>query len=237
MQINQEKHVYQLAFLPRFFPVNCYIVEEKESLTLIDTALPYSVKGILRAASTIGKPITRIVLTHGHDDHVGSLDALKQALPDVPVLISKRDSRLLSGDRSLDPDEPDTPVRGGLAKKLKTRADNFIEEGDSIGSLKVIASPGHTPGHMAFLDTRTNALIAGDAFQTRAGIAVSGQLRITFPFPAMATWHKEIALESARKLKELRPSLLAVGHGKMLVQPEAAINQAIAEAEQKLARS
>ncbi|MES9793628.1 MBL fold metallo-hydrolase, partial [Priestia megaterium] len=38
--------LYQLTFLPRFFPVNCYLVEEKDSLTLIDAALPYSASGI-----------------------------------------------------------------------------------------------------------------------------------------------------------------------------------------------
>src|SRR5690606_31675869 len=62
---------------------------------------------------------------------------------------------------------------------------------------------------MAFLDTRTGALIAGDAFQTKGGIAVAGQLRPGFPFPALATWHQRTALESAKKLGKHRPSLLA----------------------------
>lgn len=51
-----------------------------------------------------------------------------------------------------------------------------------------------------------------------------------FPFPAMATWNKETALQSARKLLEYKPSLLAVGHGKMLKQPEKAITHAITKA-------
>jgi len=59
-----------------------YLVEEHDGLTLGDAALPYSVKGILQAARQIGKPITRIVLTHAHANHVGALDALKRALPD-----------------------------------------------------------------------------------------------------------------------------------------------------------
>lgn len=234
MRIIREQSVYQLTFLPRFFPVNCYLVEEDDGLTLIDAALPYSWKGILQAADKIGKPITRIVLTHAHDDHVGALDALKQTLPDVSVHISRRDSRLMAGDITLDPSEPDTPIRGGVPKKLTTRADVLLEEGDRIGSLLAVAAPGHTPGSYAFLDTRNNALIAGDAFQTRGGIAVSGQLRPWFPFPAMATWNKQAALESARKLRDFRPSLLAVGHGEMLNQPAAAIEHAIAQAERNL---
>ncbi|MDO3676424.1 MBL fold metallo-hydrolase [Paenibacillus ehimensis] len=234
MQIKQERTVYQLTFMPRLFPVNCYFVEEDDGLTLIDAALPYSAKGILQAANTIGKPIARIVLTHAHDDHVGALDKLKQALPGVPVHISARDARLLTGDVTLDPGEPDAPVRGGVPKNVRTRADVLLQDGDRVGSLLAVAAPGHTPGSMAFLDTRNRALIAGDAFQTRGGIAVSGQVRPWFPFPAMATWSKELALESARKLREHRPSLLAVGHGSMLGEPGKAIDRAIADAERNL---
>jgi glyoxylase-like metal-dependent hydrolase (beta-lactamase superfamily II) len=232
MKMTRMENVYQLAFLPRFFPVNCYLVEEQDGLTLIDAALPYSSKAILRSAERIGKPITRIVLTHAHDDHIGALDALKELLPGVPVHISARDARLLAGDVSLDPGEPDTPIRGGVPKKVKTRPDVLLADGDRIGSLLAIAAPGHTPGSMAFLDTRSRALIAGDAIQTRGGVAVSGQMKPLFPFPAMATWSKQLALESVRKLLEHKPSLLAVGHGRMLPKPAAALERAIGDAEQ-----
>lgn len=136
----------------------------------------------------------------------------------------------MSGDITLDPNEPDTPIRGGVPKNLKTRADILLQNGDQIGSLIAIAAPGHTPGSMAYFDTRSRTLIAGDAFQTRGGMAVTGQLRPLFPFPAMATWNKETALQSAHKLLEYNPSLLAVGHGKMLKQPEKAITHAITKA-------
>lgn len=234
MRITHVQTVYQLAFLPTLFPVNCYLVEEEDGLTLIDAALPYSAKGIMQAAGRIGKPITKIVLTHGHDDHIGALDALKLSLPDVPVYISERDSRLLSGDRSLDANEPDTPIKGGVPTKVKTRADVLLQDGDRIGSLLAISTQGHTPGSMSFLDTRNQALIAGDALQTRAGTAVSGQYRVWFPFPAMATWDKQTSLESVRKLSAYNPSLLAVGHGRMIASPGAAIERAIAAAERNL---
>jgi hypothetical protein len=64
---------------------------------------------------------------------------------------------------------------------------------------------------MSFFDSRTQDLIAGDAFQTRGGIAVSGQFQWLFLFPALATWHTVSSLESAIKLTELNPKLLAVG--------------------------
>jgi glyoxylase-like metal-dependent hydrolase (beta-lactamase superfamily II) len=211
------------------------LVEEGDGLTLIDAALPYSAQGILQAAAAIAKPIIRIVLTHAHEDHVGALDALKQALPAASVCISQRDARLMDGDRSLDPQEPQTPIRGGVPAKLKTRANVLLREGDRVGSLEAIAAPGHTPGSMAFLDTRNRALIAGDALQTRGGIAVAGKVQPWFPFPAFGTWNREVALDSARKLREHNPSLLAVGHGLMLPEPSAALDRAIAEAERAIA--
>ncbi|WP_339817507.1 MBL fold metallo-hydrolase [Paenibacillus sp. FSL R7-0216] len=231
MKITKVGQLLQLSFIPRLFPVNCYLVEEEDGVTLIDAALPYSSKGILQAVQKIGKPLTRIILTHVHDDHVGALDALKAKLPEVAVHVSARDARLMDGDVSLDPGEPTSPIRGGVPKKLITRADVTFTDGDRIGSLLAVAAPGHTPGSFALLDTRSGALVAGDAFQTRAGIAVSGTVRPLFPFPALATWHKETALASARKLAGLKPSLLAVGHGPVLEQPAAAIAKAIAAAE------
>jgi glyoxylase-like metal-dependent hydrolase (beta-lactamase superfamily II) len=229
-----EKTLYQLTFLPHFFPVNCFLIEEDDELTLIDAALPYSAKKIIKSASSIGKPITRIVLTHAHDDHVGALDELKRQISTAKVYISTRDARLLDGDRTLLPREPNLPIRGGVPKKITTKPDVLLQDGDRIGSLLAISTPGHTPGLMSFLDTRNNVIVAGDAFQTRGGIAVTGQLQWKFPFPALATWDPETALLSAYKIRDLKPSLLAVGHGHMVKQPLSEMNLAIEKAEKKL---
>ena len=191
------------------------------------------IPAILAAAREIGAPITRIALTHAHGDHVGALDDLHAALPDADVLITARDARFLTGDLSLDPDEPQVKPRGQWVAR-STRPTRTLAPGDRVGSLEVVAAPGHTPGHIAFLDTRDGTLIAGDAFQTRGGIAVSGTVRPLFPFPAMGTWHKPTALASARALRALNPSRLAVGHGVVLDKPLAAMDRAIAVAERKL---
>lgn len=237
MKIISKNNLHQLIFLPRIFPVNCYIVEEESSVTLIDAALPNSYKGIQHAISQIGKPLGAIVLTHIHDDHVGSLDRLHQLYPDVPVYVSQRDARLMIGDMSLDADEPQTKIKGSVPKRLQTRPSVLLHEGDPIGSLQVIATPGHTPGSISLWDTRDQSLIAGDALQTRGGIAVAGSVRMAFPFPALATWSKERALQSARKLVALQPSLLAVGHGAMITDPYQAMQDAIQHAEQRLPSS
>lgn len=183
MKVINEGFIYQLNFYPTLFPVNCYFVEEENELTLVDTALPNSYKSIIETAQKIGKPLTRIVLTHAHGDHIGSLDRLKEILPDVIVYISKRDERLLRGDRSLDKDEKQTPIKGGVPKpgEIKTQPDVLLQEGDRIGSLKAISTPGHTPGSMSFIDERTKAIIAGDAFQTRGEFQFLGIYKFYFP--------------------------------------------------------
>jgi glyoxylase-like metal-dependent hydrolase (beta-lactamase superfamily II) len=141
-------------------------------------------------------------------------------------MISARDARLLAGDMRLDPEEPQAKLRGWYYT-IATRPSRLLADGDQVGSLQVVSTPGHTPGHIALFDTRDGTLIAGDAFQTRAGIAVSGTMRPLFPFPAMATWHRPTALASARRLRALEPARLAVGHGEVLERPLEAMERAI----------
>jgi glyoxylase-like metal-dependent hydrolase (beta-lactamase superfamily II) len=219
-------YLVQLTIYPRLFPVNCYLVREEDGLTLIDTGLPGSTPAILSAANELGLSIQRIVLTHAHFDHLGSLDALHQRIPNAQVIASVRDARFMAGDMHLDANEPQATLRGSFLK-VKTIPSRFVQDGDSIGSLQVIHAPGHTPGHIALFDTRDGTLIAGDAFQTHAGLAVSGTLRWLFPFPAIATWHRQLALASARRLRSLQPTRLAVGHGEVFESPLEAIDQAI----------
>lgn len=223
----------QLTRWPLLFPVNVYLVRETDGFTLIDAGVGGSAPTIARFASQLGAPIVRIALTHAHGDHVGSLDALHQLLPDVEVLMSGRTARFLSGDLTLEPSELGTKLRGSF-KTATTLASRTISPGDRIGSLDVIAAPGHSPDQIAFLDSRDRALIAGDAFQTRAGVAVSGTVKPLFPFPAMATWDRRVALKTARELTALSPNYLAVGHGRVLDNPAPQMDVAIAQAERSL---
>jgi hypothetical protein len=59
-------------------------------------------------------------------------------------------------------------------------------------------------------------------------------LRWLFPFPALATWHRPAALDSARALAQLEPARLAVGHGRLLDNPRAQMEEAIRTAEAQL---
>ncbi|MCM3790612.1 MBL fold metallo-hydrolase [Domibacillus indicus] len=234
VRIQKTGSLYQISFMPSLFPVNCYMVEEERFLTLIDAALPFSTAAIMNMVKRLGKPIEHIVLTHAHEDHIGSVDRLKAFMPDVPVYISARDARILNGDLTVDADEAQKPIKGGVPKRMSTKPDVELNEGDRIGSLEAVFTPGHTPGSMSLWDTRNKHLIVGDAFQTHGGMAVAGTFKPLFPFPAFGTWDKETAIESAKRIQALQPALLAAGHGKMVPNPESAIRQAIGEAERKL---
>jgi len=215
--------------IARFGLVNAYLVREDDGLTLIDALIPRSASAIRRAADEAGAPIARIVLTHAHGDHVGSLDELAAQLDDVEVSISARDARLLRRDTSLDADEPQAKIRGSLPG-AKTEPARTLAPGDRVGSLEVIAASGHTPGHIALLDTRDRTLFCGDAYSTLGGVETAARPNPRFPFLGMATWHRPTALASARALRALEPARLAPGHGRVTDDPAAAMDAAIGRA-------
>ena len=216
--------------ISRFGFVNAYLVREDDGLTLVDTSVMGGARGILRAARDLGQPIVRIALTHAHGDHVGQLDALTAELPGVDVLISERDARLLAKDMTPDPDEPADARMRGSYPGAATRPTGFLVAGERIGSLEVVAAPGHTPGHVALLDTRDGTLFTGDAYSTLGGVATAARSPRRFPLVSMATWHAPTALETARALRDLGPNRLAPGHGPIVEHPVQRMDEAIRRA-------
>jgi glyoxylase-like metal-dependent hydrolase (beta-lactamase superfamily II) len=202
----------------RFHFVNAYFVREDDGLTLVDTTMN-AADQLLAAAERLGAPIRRIALTHGHGDHVGSLDALKQRLGDsVEVLMPEIDAQIHAGERE--------KTRGSWPK-IATVPDVRLKEGDRVGSLEVVATPGHTPGHVSFLDTRDRALVVGDVFTSYGRVETTSRLYWRFPLATTATWNKEQNLASAQKLRALEPSALLVGHGPVVRDPLPAIDRAL----------
>jgi len=221
-----------LTRVSRFGLINAFLVGEEDGLTLVDTLIAGSAKLILGQAEALGAPIVRIVITHGHGDHVGSLDKVVAQLgTDVEVLISARDAKLLAKDRTNEPGEPaGAKIPPGGAPGTTTRPTRTVAPGDRIGSLEVVASPGHTPGHISLIDTRDRTLIAGDAYANLREVATGAKGAPGVPIPAAFSWHKPTALESARALRALDPARMAFGHGKTVESPGAAMDAAIARA-------
>jgi glyoxylase-like metal-dependent hydrolase (beta-lactamase superfamily II) len=221
--IKLNDHLFQLT---RFQAINAYLVRDDDGFTLVDTTLGGAADSLITAAAEAGGQIKRIVLTHAHADHVGSLDALKDRVgSSVEISMGELDARILAGEKVVAGKLP------GTWPKVKTVPDTRLAGGEMIGSLEVIPTPGHTPGHVALRDTRDGTVIAGDVFTSFGGVAVSNHFHFRFPFAAMATWDRAKDLESARTIRALSPILLVVGHGPETRLPAAAIDTAIAQAQ------
>ena len=207
-----------LIQLTRWHLVNAFLVREDDGFTLVDTTLGRSPDALIDAARArrSADPADR---AHARPQRPRrSLDALRDRLgSDVEVLMPELDERILAGET-----EGKFP---GSWPTVRTRADRRLVAGDRVGSLEVVATPGHTPGHVAFLDTRDRSVIAGDTFTSYGRLMTSDRLRLPFPLAASATWDGAQVLASARTVRALAPSVMVVGHGPVVRDPLAADRQ------------
>jgi glyoxylase-like metal-dependent hydrolase (beta-lactamase superfamily II) len=229
--------VHELAADVAWVPlslVNAYLVGPYRAASgawvLIDAGMSFSGRTIREAAAVRFGPRSRpaaIVLTHGHFDHVGALRELAEEW-DVPVYAHPLELPYLTGKSDYPP--PDPTVGGGLmAYSARLFSRRGIDLGDRVRPLPAVGTvphmpgwtwvhtPGHSPGHVAFFREADRFLIAGDAVvttkQESASAALTGQpLGVRRP-PAYFTTDWEQAKRSVQRLAELRPEVLATGHG------------------------
>jgi glyoxylase-like metal-dependent hydrolase (beta-lactamase superfamily II) len=221
-------NVLQVTRLSLF---SCHLLQEADGLTLIDTGLPGGARSLARTVKSLGASVKHILITHAHQDHCGSLDGFREACPEAIVVASERTARLMTGDHALQPDDDGRPLRGGFIT-CKTKPSLLIEDNERVGGFRAVFTPGHAPGHVSYFHEETGYLFTGDALHTAGGrLAVSGEFRLSFPFPYFATWSRGLALESARRLRDLRPAGLFPAHGSAILNPECALEEAIHHAE------
>lgn len=143
------------------FQTNCYILRADTNASeclLIDPGFdPEPLLAFLRDEAL--KP-QRILLTHGHSDHIAGIAELQQAFGPIPVGIGKEDAPMLtSALRNLS-------IMIGASVKLPP-ADELYEQGDVIAfagwELNVLATPGHTPGGVSFYAPTEGVVFTGDA--------------------------------------------------------------------------
>lgn len=214
--------------------VNAYLVGPPSAgdrgWVLVDAGLSTSRAAIVAAAAAAFGPDARpaaIVLTHGHFDHVGSLEALAERW-DAPVFAHPLELPYLTGRADYPP--PDPAVGGGamalLSPLYSRRGLNLggrVRQLPSDGTVphlpgwRWVHTPGHTPGHVSLFRDADRALIAGDAFVTtkqESFFAALFKPEVVHGPPAYFTTDWEAARASVRLLAQLNSGVAATGHGK-----------------------
>lgn len=213
--------------------VHAFLIDDGDELTLIDTLHDVRARAILAQIQAIGKTpsdIKRIILTHGHRSHLGGMRVLKQ-LSGAPIYAHEWEADIISGDRAPQPTTllPVKPVRTwplqvGLlfAKHPACPVDQTLRDGERVGPLQVIHTPGHTPGHLAFFWPERSVLFAGDALVNWPEFGPA--------WPGFALNQKQV-WASVRRMAQLNAQGLALGHGDPITSGGAELLRALASGE------
>ena len=216
-----------VVFLRTLF-ANVYLVREGGSWVLVDCGLRGYAETIEAAARRHMGPAApaAIVLTHGHFDHIGSLEALLERWP-VPVFAHALERPYLAGESPYPPPDP-LVGRGAMALMSRLYPRAPIDLGPTLRRLpdthevpgldawRWLPTPGHTAGHVSLFREGDRTLIAGDAVTTtkqESAVAVATQRQELHGPPAYFTQDWRAAGESVGRIAALEPELLATGHG------------------------
>ncbi len=194
-----------------------YLYQEADRLTLIDTGLAGSAERVYGAIERTGRrleDLKQIVITHYHNDHIGSLADIVERT-DAQVLVHPVDAPVLRGEQPMP-----GPSGGGLWRLLAplmermvkqpepARVDRELNDGDEVdldGGAQVVHAPGHTMGSIALFLPKRRVLFAGDAVANLFGLRT--------PI-GMYTEDQAQARDSIRKLAGLDFEVACFGHGK-----------------------
>ncbi|SFG00136.1 Glyoxylase, beta-lactamase superfamily II [Halopelagius inordinatus] len=194
--------------------VNAYLVDDDETLTLVDAGTPRDgdrIRGLLNRAGLGVGDIERVLVTHYDVDHVGTLGSLGLG-SDVPIYVAEPDAAYLQGEV--------VPLLTNLKGVIQRVTAPFVEvpdnevrlvaDGDSVGGFDVYRTPGHTPGHVCYHHDGHEAAFLGDLVRESGGGL--GQL------PRFMSYDRDQNAESIREFAARVPPFEAacVGHGRPL---------------------
>jgi hydroxyacylglutathione hydrolase len=195
--------------------VNCnvYLVEDGGKLILIDTGLFRSYKKIVKYIEELGhKPadVSTIVLTHFHIDHVGSLKKMSE-LTGAKVAADEADADYIAGKKA--PPKPKNLMLKALSSLVKPApvdVNIVLKDGDKVGKLTVIHTPGHSEGSISLLDAERKVMFVGDAVRFMGG-------KLEGP-PPQFTLDEVKAKESIGKIATYDFDIMLSGHGQPLTE-------------------
>lgn len=229
-------------------PVNVYLVAE-DPVTLIDTGpktkeAREALRDGLRVAGFLASDIRRIVLTHAHEDHCGLARSLRDEAKNAEVLVHEWETGHRAGrleyeenrsllDRAGVPEDEIAAMRR-LYEGVRRYADSFddheynalwdeSELGFETGTLRVVHTPGHTPGSCSFVREADRTIIAGDCVLKRITpnpILSPDPIDRSRRFPSLAEY-----LVSLARLRTFAPTLVHGGHGEPVGDYEELFNR------------
>lgn len=217
-----------VAFM-RCAMVNVAVIGDRSRWILMDAGLPGYAGAIRDAAGArfgSGARPEAIVLSHGHFDHVGSLETLLDVW-DVPVYAHPLELPYLTGRSPFPPPDP-LVGRGSMALLSRLYPRGPIDLGSRVRELPAdhavpsapqwqwLHTPGHTPGHVSFFRDADRTLLSADAVVTtkqESMLAVLAQRCEMHGPPAYFTPDWDRARDSVQALASLEPQLLLAGHG------------------------
>lgn len=195
---------------------NPYLIVDSGELTLIDTGLPWSAKKILKYVTSLGfetGDIKNILITHADSDHVGGLAAI-QKKSGGEVFASEIEAQAIkTGEQS-------RPLKlSGIQKLLFSAASIFFRAAPAgvdhiltneevlpiMGGLRVVETPGHTPGHISLFSEEEGVLFCGDSLR-----CPDGRIKVS---RGVNTWDEGLAWQSAELQVGLGASIVCPGHG------------------------